>query len=80
MFSRESPPFCCSYLGRAAPNTSSCYIPVAGRGGFVWPCVAGSQFPEPGLNLAPALEAQSLNHWTIREVHTLLFLKNPEGL
>ena len=29
----------------------------------------GSQFPNPGLNLCPpAVEVQSLNHWTTREV------------
>ena len=28
----------------------------------------GSQFPDQGLNLHPALEVWSLNHWTTREV------------
>ena len=29
---------------------------------------AASWFPDQGLNLCPAVEAQSLNHWTTRKV------------
>lgn len=32
----------------------------------------GSQFPDHGLNLNPALEAQSLHHWILREVPDVL--------
>ena len=39
-----------------------------------WPCRAacGILFPRPGIKpLTPAVEAQSLNHWTAREVPEL---------
>ena len=40
---------------------------------FFWPCLAhGIIVPRPGIEPAsPALKAQSLNHWTAREVPSL---------
>ena len=38
---------------------------------FFWPChvACGILFPRPGIEpVPPAVEAQSLNHWTTREV------------
>ena len=41
---------------------------------FFWPCHAacGILLPQPGVEpVPPAVEAQSLNHWTAREVQKL---------
>ena len=40
----------------------------------MWYVARGILVPRPGMEPAlPALEAQSLNHWTAREVPVLLF-------
>ena len=42
----------------------------------VQPQVCGILVPHPGIeSVLPALEAQSLNHWTTREVPALVNLK-----
>ena len=44
---------------------------------FFWPCrtACGILVPQPGIEPAsPALEAQSLDHWTTREVPQSLFI------
>ena len=43
---------------------------------FFWPCYAAPRIlvPQPGIDpLTHAVEAQSLNHWTIREVPRVVF-------
>ena len=63
-----------SHLGKASsgfwlvsfPEEPSFFFPPP-----LWPCYAacGILVPQPGIAPAPAaLEAQSLNHWTVREV------------
>ena len=53
--------------------------------GFLFVCFVGCCFvlttqhvelPQPGIEpMPPALEAQSLNHWTTRELESCYFLK-----
>ena len=48
---------------------------------FFWPCpvACGILVPLPGIDPAPpAMEAQSLNHWTAREVPPSMYLLNLE--
>ena len=37
-------------------------------------CHGGSCFPDQGSNTPPAMEARNLNHWTTREVPSVLIL------
>ena len=49
---------------------------------FFWPhgAACGILVPRPGIKpVPPALEAQSLNHWTAREVLSVVFLKDRPG-
>ena len=48
---------------------------------FFWPhsMACGILIPQPGIKLmSPAVEARSLNHWTAREVPSIIFNVYPE--
>ena len=67
----------CICIGRGGQGCTLMSLLFKKKNFFFWPSctVCGILVPRPGITPAPpALEAQSLNYWTAREVLSCLFL------